>query len=342
MRVGKVVNKERKLSGVQKAAVFLIAIGPEKASAVLRHMRHDRIERISNEIANTLTVDPQQISGVYNEFMVLSSVHSEASTGGIQYAKEVLDKALGLQRSDEIIRALTSHNKPFHAVRNMDSRYLVSFLDNEHPQTIALILSNLDPEQAATVLNYLPQEMQSDIAWRIATMERTSPEVVKEVEEVLEARLSGISTKDFTVVGGIDNVVSILNAVDRSTEKSIIEDMEKFDPETTEEIRKKLFVFEDIITLDDNSIRRIMREVNFKDLALALKGTNSEVSEKIFSNISQRAGEMLREDLELLGPVRVRDVEDKQQKIVQIIRGLDDAGEIILVRGGGGRNAVIT
>lgn len=328
------------MSGVQKAAVFMIAIGPEKASSILRHLRQDRIEIVSNEIANTLVVDPQQINSVYKEFMVLSNAHSEAAAGGIHYAKQLLEKALGTQKSDEIIRALISHNKPFHAMRNVDAKYLVSFLDNEHPQTIALILSNLDAEQAATILNYLPQEMQSDIAWRIATMDRTSPEVVKEVEEVLEARLSGISTKDFTMAGGIDNVVSILNAVDRSTEKSIMEVMEEFDPETTEEIRKKLFVFEDIITLDDNSIRRIMREVDFKDLALALKGTTHEVSEKIFSNISQRAGEMLKEDLDLLGPVRVRDVEDKQQKIVQVIRRLDDAGEIILVRGGG-RNAII-
>ncbi len=334
------MGKERNLSGVQKAAILLISVGPERASSILKYLRYDKIEKISTEIANTTAINPMQINNVYKEFMVLKNVHSAASAGGIQYAKEMLDKALGAQKADEIIRALISHNKPFHSIRNIDAKNIANILNNEHPQTIALILSNLDPEQAAGVLNYLPKEMQSDIAWRIATMEKTSPEVIKEVEAVLDNRLSGITSKDYTAAGGIKDLVSILNMVDRGTEKSIIEAMEKEDPELTEEIRKRLFVFEDIITLDDQSIRRILRDVDLKDLAMALKGANEEVAEKIYRNISQRAGEMLREDLELLGPVRVRDVEEQQQKIVLVIRRLDELGEIIISRGGS-QNAII-
>jgi flagellar motor switch protein FliG len=334
------VAREHNLTGLQKAAILLIAIGPERASAILKHFHYDKIEKISSEIANTLTLDPQQISSVYKEFLLYSDAHSAVSSGGIQYAKEMLDKALGAQKSEEIIRSLTFHNKPFHSIRKIEPKQIVNFLNNEHPQTIALILSNLDPEQAAAILNYLPQEIQSDIAWRIATMERTSPEVVKEVEDVLDARLSSIASKDFTSAGGVKDLVNILNMVDRGTERSIIESMENEDPELTEKIRKMLFVFEDIITLDDNSIRRILREVDFKDLAMALKGSNDEVKEKIFKNVSQRAGEILKEDIEFLGAVRVRDVEEKQQKIVQVIRRLDEAGEIVITRGGA-QNAII-
>lgn len=332
--------REENLSGLQKAATLLIAVGPEQASEILKHFNNEKIELISSEIANTAAVKPEHISSVYKELLLLRRVYSAASSGGIQYAREMLEKALGVQRADEIIRSLAARTKPFKSIRKTDPKQLVNFLHNEHPQTIALILSNLDPEQAATILNLMPKEMQSDIAWRIATMERTSPEVVKEVEEVLESRLSGVFSKEFTAAGGIKDLVNILNMVDRGTEKGIIEALEKEDSNLAEEIRKRLFVFEDIITLDDRSIRRVMQEVDFRDLALALKGANKEVTEKIFRNLSQRASEMLQEDIELLGPVRVRDVEEKQQIIVQIIRKLDESGEIIIMRGGG-QNAVI-
>jgi flagellar motor switch protein FliG len=332
--------REYELNGIQKVATLMIAVGPERASKILKHFHNDKIEMISTEIANTLAINPKNISSVYREFLLLSKVHTAASSGGIAYAKTLLDKAFGSQKADEFIRNLTAHTKPFNNIRKVEPKQLVNFLSSEHPQTIALILSNLDSEQAATILNYLPREMQSDIAWRIATMERTSPEVVKEVEAVLESRLSGVSNKDFTSTGGIKDLVSILNMVDRGTEKRIIEALESEDPTLAEEVKKMLFVFEDIITLDDHSIQRIMQEVDFKDLALALKGANKEVGDKIFKNLSQRASEMLMEDIEFLGPVRVRDVEEKQQKIVQIIRKLDEAGEIIIARGGG-QNALI-
>ncbi len=334
------MSREMNLTGIQKTATLLIAVGPERAAKILKHFHNDKIELISTEIANTLTINPRHITNVYKEFLLLSKVHTAASSGGLAYAKELLDKAFGSQKADEFIRNLTAHTKPFNNIRKVDPKQLVNFLSGEHPQTIALILSNLDPEQAATILNFLPRENQSDIAWRIATMERTSPEVVKEVEAVLENRLSGVSNKDFNTSGGIKDLVNILNMVERGTEKRIIEALENEDPNLAEEIKKMLFVFEDIITLDDQAIQRIMQEVDFKDLALALKGANKEVSDKIFKNLSQRASEMLMEDIELLGPVRVRDVEEKQQKIVQVIRKLDETGEIIIVRGGG-QNALI-
>ncbi len=332
--------RERTLTGLQKAAVLMIAVGPERASTIMKHFHYDKIELISAEIANTLSINAQLISTVYKEFLLLSNFHTAASSGGLQYAKSLLDKAVGSQKSDEIMRSLTAQNKPFHSIRKIEPKQIVNFINNEHPQTIALILSNLDPEQAAGILNHLPQEMQSDIAFRIATMERTSPEIIEEVESVLESRLSSITSKDFTSAGGTKDLVNILNNVDRATEKSIIEAMEKEDPELADEIRKMLFMFEDIISLDDNSIRRIMREIDFKDLAMALKGANAEVADKIFGNVSQRAGEMLQEDIELLGSVRVRDVEEKQQKIVQVIRRLDESGEIVITRGGA-QNAFI-
>ena len=211
---------------------------------------------------------------------------------------------------------------------------LYSFIMNEHPQTIALILSYLDAEQAGAILSALPKEMQSDIALRIAAMERTSPEVVKEVESVLERKISTIIRHDFTNVGGVKTLVKILNMVDRTTEKGIIEEMEEEDPQLAEEIKNMMFVFEDIVTLDDSSIRRILREIDFKDLAIALKGTNEGVLNKIYKNLSKRAGTMLQEDMESLGPIRLSEVEKTQQKIVQTIRKLDQEGEIIISRGG--------
>lgn len=325
------------LTGLQKVAIFLIAIGPEKSAAILRHLNNDKIELISSEIANTGVVEPKYINSVLKEFLEISNAHINSS-GGIQYARRLLEKAVGSQRAEEILKMLKSQTQPFQSIRKSDPKQIVNFLNNEHPQTIALILSNLDSEQAGTILNYLPQEMQSDIAWRIATMERTSPEIIKEVEDVLENKLSSVSN-NFNSAGGVKDLVNILNMVDRGTEKSILEAMEERDSELAEEIRKRLFVFEDIISLDDQSIRRVMREVDFRDLALALKGSNDEVKDKIFKNISKRAGEMLIEDMEALGAVRVREVEEKQQMIVQIIRKLDEAGEIIISRGG--QNAII-
>ncbi len=328
--------RAREMSGLEKAATFLIMVGPELSAKLLRYLPETEIERVTYQIANMSTVSSEAKTAVIEEFLQLYEAQQYLMHGGINYAREILEKSVGPAKAAEIIRRLTESSKirPFSMVRKADPKQLVNFIYNEHPQTIALILAYLEPEQASIVLSGLPHEMQADIARRIALMERASPEVVREVENVLESKLSSLMDQDFTSVGGVKTLVDILNRVDRSTEKVILETMEKDDQELAEEVRKRLFVFEDIITLDDTSIRRILREVDSKDLALAIKGSSQEVAARIYKNMSQRAAEMLREDIEFLGPIRLREVEEAQQRIVQIIRRLDEAGEIVISRGG--------
>lgn len=334
----KKMAQESNLTGLNKAAILMISLGPERAAAVLKFLHEDKIKMISSEIADTVVLSKNTKNIVLEEFLDLSN-DEFLSNGGIEYARELLEKMVGKERASGIMRTFSSRLKAFGFINKTDPREIVKFIKDEHPQTIALILSYIDPDKAAGILNALPQETQSDIVWRIATMEKTSPEIIKEVEAVLEKSFSSIVSHDFTSVGGLTEVVKILNMVDRGTEKSILTDMEKEDPDLAEEIRKRLFLFEDIAFLDDKSIRRVLREVDFKDLAIALKGSNDEVAEVIFKNISKRAAERLKEDIEVLGPIRLREVEEKQQGIVQIIRRLDEAGEIIVSRGG--QNAVI-
>lgn len=324
------------LTGLEKAAILLISLGPELSSKLLRYLPEGEIERVTYQIANMSTVTNEMKAAVTEEFLQLSEAQEYLLHGGISYAREILEKSLGPAKANEIIRKLTDSSKirPFAMVRKADPRQMVNYIHNEHPQTIALILAYLESEQASIVLSALPEEMQADIARRIALMERTSPEIVKEVEQVLESKLSSLMDQDFTAVGGIKTLVDILNRVDRATEKVILETMEKDDQELAEEIRKMLFVFEDIISLDDTSIRRVLREVDNKDLALAIKGSSQEVANRVYKNMSQRAGEMLKEDIEFMGPIRLRDVEEAQQRIVQVIRRLDEAGEIVISRGG--------
>lgn len=324
------------LTGLEKAAVLLISLGPELSAKLMRYLPDNEIERVTYQIANMSTVTTEMKTQVTEEFLQLYEAQQYLLHGGINYARELLEKSVGPAKANEIIRRLTESSKirPFSMVRKADPRQMINFIYNEHPQTIALILAYLEPEQASIILSGLPDDMQADIARRIALMERTSPEIVREVEAVLESKLSSLMDQDFTAVGGVKTLVDILNRVDRSTEKVILETMEKDDQELAEEVRKRLFVFEDIINLDDTSIRRILREVDTKDLALALKGSSQDVANRIYKNMSQRAGEMLREDIEFLGPIRLRDVEEAQQRIVQVIRRLDEAGEIVISRGG--------
>ncbi|GAW92917.1 flagellar motor switch protein [Calderihabitans maritimus] len=330
------MSGKKALTGLQKAAILLVSIGPELSSLLLKQLSESQIERISYEIANLGAVSAEQREEVLKEFLQLSEAQQYLLHGGIKYARELLERTLGPQKANEIIKKLIASSKarPFSLVRKTDPKQLVNFIRNEHPQTIALILSYLDPEQAAVVLSSLPDNMQSNIAKRIALMERTSPEVIREIEAILEKKLSSLVEQDFTEAGGINTLVEILNRVDRGSERVILEALEAENPELAEEIRKRMFVFEDILTLDDTSIRRVLREIDMKDLALALKGASDEVAQRIFRNLSKRASEMLREDIEFLGPVRLRDVEEAQQRIVQVIRRLDEAGEIIISRGG--------
>ncbi|MBE0450141.1 MAG: flagellar motor switch protein FliG [Clostridiales bacterium] len=329
--------KKGKMSGKTKAAILLIALGPERSAKLFSHMHDDEIEELTLEIANVSRISPEDRETVLEEFYQVCLAQEFISEGGINYAKEVLEKAMGSQKALEIINKLTSslQVKPFDFVRKTDATQLLNFIQNEHPQTLALILSYLNSNQAAQVLSALPQEKQADVAQRIATMESTSPEIIKEVELVLERKLSSMVTQDYSATGGIQCIVDILNSVDRGTEKYILETLEIQNAELVEEIRKKMFVFEDIVNLDSVGIQRFIREVDNTDLAVALKGATDEVKEMIFANMSKRMAEMLREDMDFMGPVRLRDVEEAQQKIVNIIRKLEEANEIIIARGGG-------
>lgn len=325
-----------KSNGLKKSAILLMALGPAVSAKILRNFNEADIERISLEIANTAKVEVNAIEEVLEEFLLLSQAQRYMLDGGLDYARNLLEQTLGNQKANEIIKKLkeASQIKPFMFVRKADPKQLTNLIGQEHPQTIALILAYLDPLQASQVLGSLPDEQQPEIARRIALMDRTSPEVLKEVEGVLQERLSSVVQQDFAAAGGIQSLVDILNNVDRGTEKLILEELEKDDPKLVDEIRKLMFIFEDVTALDNASIQRIIREVDQKDLALALKGSSEEVKERIFRNVSKRAAEMLKEDVDFMGPVRLREVEEAQQRIVSVVRKLDETGEIIISRGG--------
>ena len=329
--------KDSVISGLQKAAVLLIALGPEKSATVFKYLKEDEIETLTLEIANTRSISPQVKDGVINEFYEICLAQEYIAEGGIGYAKDLLEKALGVEKAVDVINKLTAslQVRPFEFVRKTDATQLLNFIQEEHPQTIALILAYLPSGQAASVVASLPPEKQADVAKRIAVMDRTSPDVIKEVERVLERKLSSLVNQDYTSIGGVDAIVDILNTVDRGTEKHIMETLEIDEPELAEEIRRKMFVFEDIISLDDRAIQRVLRDVDNNDLATALKGANEEVQSVIFRNMSKRLAAMIQEDMEFMGPVRLKDVEEAQQKIVNIIRKLEDSAEIVISRGGG-------
>ncbi|MBO7402884.1 MAG: flagellar motor switch protein FliG [Lachnospiraceae bacterium] len=325
------------LSGLTKSAILMISLGPEKSSKIFQNLKEDEIEALTLEIANTRNISQQVKDEVIDEFYQVCLAQQFISEGGIGYAKDLLEKALGSDKAVDIISKLTAslQVRPFEFVRKTEASQLLNFIQDEHPQTIALILSYLSANQAAGVISALPPDKQVDVAKRIATMDRTSPDVIKEVERVLERKLASLVNQDYTIAGGIDAVVEILNSVDRGTERHILETLETEQPELADEIRKKMFVFEDILTLDDKSIQRVLREVDNNDLSIALKSSAEEVKEVIFRNMSKRLAEMIREEMDFMGPVRMKDVEEAQQKIVNIIRKLEDASEIIISRGGG-------
>ncbi len=328
--------KSNELSGKQKAGIFLLAIGPEISADVMKRLNEAEVDTITYEIARLDKITPEQKEMVLQEFQELMMAQEFITRGGIDSARAILERALGSQKAIDIVNRLTSslQVRPFDFVRRQDPSQLMNFIQNEHPQTIALILSYLDPQKAALILSSLPHNIQPDVARRIAKMDRTSPEVLREVERVLERKLSTLSNEDYTLAGGVEAIVEVLNQVDRGTEKSIIEALEEEDPELAEEIKKKMFVFEDIVLLDDRAIQKIMRELDAQDLAKSLKAVDTEVQEKIFRNMSKRAANLLREDMEFMGPIRLKDVEDAQQKIVNIIRKLEEDGEIVVARAG--------
>lgn len=327
---------KRQFNGKEKAAILLISLGPEKSAEIFKHLNEDEIEELTLQIANMRMVSSEEKQQVLDDFYQIALAQEYISEGGINYAKEVLERALGSDKAVDIINKLTSslHVRPFEFIRKADPNQLLNYIQNEHPQTIALILSYLQPHQSAQILASLTPEKQGEVTMRIATMDRTSPEVIKEIEKVLETKFSGMLSQDFTSTGGIQSVVDILNSADRGTEKFIMEELDMMDAELSEEIRKRMFVFEDIVSLDNRSIQRVIREIDNAQWAVALKGASEEVKEVIFTNMSKRLVEMIKEDIEFMGPVRIRDIEEAQQGIVNIIRKLEEDGEIITPRGG--------
>ena len=329
-------NKEH-YTNRQKAAMLLIALGPEKSSKIFKFLKEEDIEQLTLEIASIKAVSPKAKEEVLQEFYEMCLAQEYIAEGGIGYARQLLEQALGSDKAVEVINKLTVslQVRPFEFARKTEASQLVNFIQNEHPQTIALILSYLKPSQSAEIIRALPSEMQADTARRIALMDRASPEVISQIEREFEKRLSTLVSEDYTSIGGIDSIVEIINQVDRTTEKNIMENLEIEDPELAEVIKKRMFVFEDITTLDNKSIQRVLREVDNHQLAVALKGAGEEVKNVIMANVSKRLGAMIEEDLEYMGPKRVKEVEDAQQKIVNVIRRLEDAGEIVISRGAG-------
>ena len=324
------------LTGRQKAAILMITLGPDVSAKVFRHLREEEIEDLTLEIAALPKVEPEFKDTVLSEFYELALASEYISQGGIEYAKEILEKALGAERANEVISRLTAslQLRPFDFARKADPGQLLNFIQNEHPQTIALIMAYLNPDQAGLILSALPAERQADVARRLATLDRTSPDVLREIEGTLERKLSPFMLQDFTAAGGIETTVEVLNRVDRVTERTIMETLEEDAPELAEESSKRMIMIEDIVKLDDRAIQQVIREVDTRDWALALKTASEEVASRVFKNMSKRAGDMLKEDIEYMGPVRLRDVEEAQTRIVSTIRRLEETGEIIIARGG--------
>jgi flagellar motor switch protein FliG len=324
------------LTGKQKVAILIISLGQKISVKLLKLMSEEEIEEITLEIANFKKVDPNLQEEILTEFYNLAIAQEFIMQGGVEYARGILEDAVGGGRAEEIIGRLSSFLRitPFDFLKHTDAKQLLSFIQGEHPQTISLILSYLDPEDAAPVLSGLQPEIQVDVAQRIAAMDRTSPDVIREVERVLEQKVSAVMTTEIAQAGGVKNLVEVLNRVDRSTEKAIMENLEDSDPELADEVKRLMFVFEDIKLLDDRAIQTVLGQADKKDLALALKSVSDELKEKILRNMSQRAAASMQEDMDFMGPVRLKDVEDAQQRVVNIIRRLEDSGEIIIERGG--------
>lgn len=330
--------KEDKLQGRKKAAALLITLGRDRSAAVLRHLSDEDIERLTWEISAMGELKPDQRRRVVEEFEESAVGRNVISLGGLEYAEELLRMALGDDKASELIDRLsaTSPTVPFGFLRHLNVQQLVNFLSNEHPQTIALLTSFLQSDKAAQVLAGLESEMAADVAQRIALMDRANPEIVNEVEAVLRRKLSAVlqPTRQTQTVGGIEVLVNLLKQSSRMTEKTILEALEDNEPELADEIKKRMFVFENIGTLDDRSIQRILREVEVRDLSVALKATPEGVKDCIMRNMSSRAAAMMKEDMEASGPVRLRQVEEAQARIVEVIRRLDEAEEIVIARGG--------
>ena len=326
------------LSGKRKAAILCVSLGSSGAAEIFKHLPNDMIEQLTVEMAKTPSVEPEQAEYVLEEFVETSTARGYIAEGGLRYAREVLEQAVGRERAGEILSRLSAviEQSPFDYLRSTPPDQIAAFLRNEHPQTIALVVAQLPSTAlAAKVMEMFAPEQQADVAARIAMMGQTSPDVVKEVATVMEHKLETVLQREYAAAGGVRSLASILNSSNRATERNILDHLPTTDEELADEVRRLLFVFEDILKLDDRAIQLVLREVDSKDLALAMRGSTSDVQEKILANMSQRGAEMLREEMEFMPPQRRRVVEEAQTKIVAVVRRLEDSGEIVIARGGG-------
>jgi flagellar motor switch protein FliG len=331
------------LTGVRKSAILLLSLSQEQAAEILKRLPPEAVEDVSREIASIGEVTTDTRKGVFGEFYNLALANSYVSEGGLEYAKALIRKSMGDDDANRVIKQVTQQVQisPFSFLQKAESENLLTFIQDEHPQTIALILAHLPPQKASEILVGLPSQKQIEVVKRVANMEQTNPEVIKEVERGLEHRLSDIVSQTFEKAGGVDTVAEILNLADRSTEKGIMEGLEAEDPDLVEQIRRLMFVFEDILLVNDKGIQSVLKEVDNEELALALKTASEDLKQKIFKNMSERAAQLIQEDMQYMGPVRVSDVEAAQQKIVDIVRRLEDAGEIIIAGRGGEKEMVV-
>jgi flagellar motor switch protein FliG len=319
----------------QKAAALVVAVGSQAAASLLQFLSEEEVEALAAEVAKIGRLRPETIDSVLDEVATEAAAQRLLAAGGIEYARELLTEWKGSRGAEIIDRLMANlHVTPFSFVRDIDSEQLVHILKDEHPQTVALILAHQPASYSAKVLAGFDAARQADVAFRVGTMGRTSPDVISRVEEALRSKLGNVSSAEISVRGGVEDLADVLNNTDRSTEKSILERLGQIDPELTEKVRALMFVFEDLVTLDDRSIQRVLQEVESKELALAMKGVPAQVNEAILRNMSQRAAETLTEELELLGAVRRADVEGAQSRIVAGVRRLEEAGEIVITRAG--------
>ena len=324
------------LSGAQKAAVLLIQLGKENSAAVLKGLRESEVEEVLSEVARMQGVPAETVDKVFEEFQTLASARRYYAQGGMDFAREVLEATLGGDRAAELLDRMKASlvEMPFEFLRRADARQVLSFLQDEHPQTVALVLAHMRADQAAIVISGMPDDLQADVAHRVAVMETTSPDVVRRVEAILERKLSSVlQSTDASAAGGLKPLVDIINHSDRATERLILEGLERRDPALAEEVRSQMFMFEDITTLDDRSVQLVLRSVDSKELATALKGVSQDVRGKIMANISERAAANLADEIDMLGAVRLSTVEESQAKIIATIRSLEESGQILLSRG---------
>ena len=331
------------LNGLQKAAILIIAIGVEASSAIFKNMGERDIEKLSVVIANMDDIPSAVTDQIVEEFYQMVLAQEYIAQGGMDYARSVLEQALGGPRAAQILSKVQSslHVSGFKLLKKVDPAQLINFIMNEHPQTVAVIMAHLDSQQAASILAELPEQLQNEIVYRIATMGKISPELLNDVEKVLESQLENVLGQDLSQAGGAQSIAEILNLADRATERKILDNLVQKDPELATEVKNLMFVFDDILLIDDKSMQRILKEVDVKDLSVALKGTSEEMREKVFKNVSERVAQLIQEEMDFMGPVRLRDVEEVQQRIVDIVRSLEEDGEIVISGKGGAEDTLV-